>query len=47
MSKLIWTRLAMVLAAAFITMTVTACETTEGVGRDLEKAGDKIEDAAD
>ena len=24
-----------------------ACETMEGAGRDIEKAGDKIEDAAD
>jgi predicted small secreted protein len=47
MNKPFWTRLAMVLAAAFITMTVTACETTEGAGRDIEKAGDAIKDAAD
>lgn len=47
MSKKIMGRLAMVLAAAFVTMTVTACETTEGAGRDIEKAGDKIQDAAD
>lgn len=40
-------RFAMMLAAAFITMTVTACETTEGAGRDIERAGDKIEDAVD
>ena len=28
-------------------VVLPACETMEGAGRDIEKAGDKIEDAAD
>ena len=27
--------------------SLTACNTLEGAGRDVERAGDKIEDAAD
>ena len=34
------------LLAAVIAATVSACETTEGFGRDVEKAGDNIEEAA-
>ena len=45
--KSIWTKLFMIVGAAFLTMNVTACNTTEGAGRDLERAGDKIQDAAD
>lgn len=36
--------LAMVVAMAGLHI---GCETMEGAGRDLEKAGDNIEDAAD
>lgn len=37
-----------VLAMAVVLSGLTiGCETMEGAGRDLEKAGDKIEDAAD
>lgn len=35
------------LALAVVALTrLTACETTEGAGRDLEKLGDNIEGAA-
>jgi entericidin B len=37
--------LALVVGAA--ALALPACETTEGAGRDIEKAGDKIEDMAD
>lgn len=47
MTKRIMGRLAMLVAAAFVTMSVTACETTKGAGKDIEKAGDKIQDVAD
>lgn len=33
-------------AAAAFSLTLGACNTTEGVGRDIEAAGDGIEDAA-
>ena len=35
-----------VLVAAFA-FTLTACNTVEGVGKDVKKVGDKIEDAGD
>lgn len=34
------------MAVVFSGLTI-GCETMEGAGRDLEKAGDKIEDAVD
>ena len=45
--KSVWMKVAMVLGAAFLTMNVTACNTTEGAGRDVERAGEKLQDAAD
>lgn len=36
----------LVMTVALSGLTI-GCETMEGAGRDLEKAGDKIEDAAD
>ena len=36
--------LALVVAFMF---SLTACNTVEGVGKDVKKVGDKIEDAAD
>jgi predicted small secreted protein len=39
MRKLCWFLLAMTFALA-------ACNTVQGVGKDIKKAGDKIEDAA-
>lgn len=32
---------------ASMALSLAACETTEGFGKDVEKAGDKIQDAAD
>ena len=32
--------------ATFATLTLPACNTTEGVGEDLEAAGDNLSDAA-
>lgn len=34
-------------SAAGITLFLSACNTVEGVGRDIERAGDAIEDQAD
>ncbi len=45
--KSILLRSVMVFAAAFITLNVTACNTMEGAGKDAERAGEKIQDAAD
>ncbi len=36
-----------VMLLALVALTFTACETTEGFGRDVENAGDEIEDAMD
>lgn len=37
-----------ILAAYFMAaLTLSACNTTEGFGRDVESTGDAIEDAAD
>lgn len=35
------------IAAAFLTMHALGCNTTEGAGKDMERAGEKIQDAAD
>ncbi len=37
--------LSLVLLAAF-TFSIVGCNTVKGVGRDVEKVGEKIEDAA-
>jgi entericidin B len=43
--KTIWTLMtAFILGASMLTLT--ACHTTEGAGKDIEKTGDAIEDAA-
>jgi predicted small secreted protein len=40
-------RLALVLiAAAFLGLLTTGCQTTEGFGRDVENLGEKIEEKA-
>lgn len=36
--------LALVMLAAF-TLSIVGCNTVKGVGRDVEKVGEKIEDA--
>ena len=38
-----WMKLA---SLTLITLTIAACNTVEGIGRDLGEAGDTIEDAA-
>lgn len=43
MTKTLLVTLAVALAAAF---TLSACNTMEGLGKDITKAGEKIEDAA-
>ncbi len=35
------------LLALFTLGTMSACNTVEGVGKDVQKAGEKVEDAAD
>ncbi len=35
------------LALGFFVTTLAACNTTEGMGEDIEAAGDGIQDAAD
>ncbi len=39
-----WMKLALALCVA---MTLSACNTIKGVGRDIESAGEAIEDAVD
>ena len=39
-------RLLFVLMASIYALAITGCNTREGAGRDIQKAGDKIEDAA-
>jgi predicted small secreted protein len=34
------------LLALFLAFALTGCNTVKGVGQDLQKAGEKIEDAA-
>ena len=36
-----------VLLAALLTLTVAACNTIEGVGKDVEKVGEEVQDIAD
>jgi predicted small secreted protein len=35
------------IAAGAALLTMTACNTVEGAGRDIQSAGDAVEDAAD
>jgi predicted small secreted protein len=39
--------IALMLLAMFSMGTLTACNTMAGVGKDVEKVGDKIEDKAE
>ena len=39
--------IALMLLATFSMGTLTACNTVAGVGKDVESAGDKIEDKAE
>jgi predicted small secreted protein len=38
--------LPLLLISALWAVVATGCNTTEGVGKDIEKAGNKIQDAA-
>ncbi len=39
-------RLSLVLAAVMAFLSLSACNTVQGVGRDIEKAGESIQGAA-
>lgn len=39
-------RLSLLLLAAAMAFALSACNTVEGAGKDIKKAGEKIEDAA-
>jgi entericidin A len=39
--------MAMMLLAMFSVATLSACNTVKGVGKDVEKVGDKMQDKAD
>jgi len=39
--------IAVMLLAMFSVGTMTACNTVKGAGQDVQKAGEKVEDAAD
>jgi len=39
--------LALVLLAAFSTATLSACNTVRGMGKDVEKVGEKTQDCSD
>lgn len=40
-------RSAIAVAGLFLVLHVAGCNTVEGVGKDAEKAGEKIQDVAD
>jgi predicted small secreted protein len=44
--KAILAKLSLAVLTGILLSQSIGCETTEGVGRDIEKAGDGIEDAA-
>ncbi len=39
--------MALVLLALFSVGTLTACNTVEGMGKDVEKVGDKVQEKAE
>lgn len=47
MSKQILAKLVVAMGAMFVAMSVTACNTTKGAGRDMERVGEKVQDAAE
>ena len=48
MGKQRWLRSALFAAMlTFILMSMNACNTTKGAGKDIEKTGEKLQDAAD
>lgn len=40
-------KIALALAVLMSTVALTACNTIEGAGKDIERAGEKIQNAAD
>lgn len=40
-------RLCMLLSLAIVGLGLSACNTVEGVGRDIENTGESVQDAAD
>ena len=40
-------RLYLILSLVVVGLGLTACETIEGAGRDIEHAGEAVQDAAD
>lgn len=40
-------KITMALAILLSTLALTACNTIEGAGKDIERAGEKIQNAAD
>lgn len=45
--KSILVRSLMVFAGLFLTLQVVGCNTVEGAGKDAERVGEKVQDAAD
>jgi predicted small secreted protein len=41
------TKLLLLLSLAVISLGLSACNTMEGAGRDIENAGESVQDAAD
>ncbi len=41
-----WKRLTGLVLGAFVLVSLSACNTMEGVGKDIKKAGEKIEKTA-
>lgn len=46
-SKAIFSKVALSLLAVTLIASLAACNTMEGAGKDIEKGGEKIQDAAD
>jgi predicted small secreted protein len=42
-----WKKIFAAIAASLFILTITGCETMQGLGRDIGKLGDKIENKAD
>ena len=44
---MLWHKVAAALLLSLTSMAITACNTVEGAGQDIESVGDTIEDTAD
>lgn len=40
-------KLSLIILSGFVLTSVTACNTVDGAGRDIEHAGEAVQDAAD